>query len=86
MHWAYAMCLINASALVSCRLTAVFTPAVSKLSGQQVNPREWAACSVALLGGILISLDGLRSAESISPDLAFGELRYPAAYNLQRLD
>ena len=57
----------------ACRLTAVFTPAVARLAGQFVSSREWAACAIALVGGLLISFDSLSSSESSARDAALGQ-------------
>jgi drug/metabolite transporter (DMT)-like permease len=55
-----------------CRLTAVFTPALASILGQEVVKREWIACGAALLGGILISLDTALSSDPAAADAALG--------------
>ena len=57
----------------SCRLTAVFTPLVARLSGQSPSGREWGACTIALAGGILISLDSALKSADATGDAVLGE-------------
>ena len=74
LHTIRADLLCIQAICIRCRLTAVFTPAVSKLLGQSVSSREWTACSIALIGGVLISLDSALASDSSAKDAALGEL------------
>ena len=55
-----------------CRLTAVTTPAVSRILGLEVAKREWIACGAALLGGLFITLDTALADNTAATDAALG--------------